>query len=160
MTQLYVLTGQYKELQTMDFDPVVIKDTLDGIKSEIQEKAKNISYINANMTARIGAIDLEIKRLQAMKKVEQNKQDALKDYLRTNMQECEIDKIECDLFTITLKKAGVKLNPYDVELTPSEYKTEVTTTVINNKAILDDLKSGKEVPGYQLQDAQRGLMIK
>lgn len=158
MTQLYVLTEQYQELLSMDFDPAVVKDTLESIKGEITEKAQNIAFVNANMSARIDAIDGEIKRLQAMKKVEQNKQEALKDYLRINMEQMELKKIECDLFTITLRKPVDVVsidNPDDI---PRDYYKVVES--IDKVLIKQAIKDGHEVKGASLVPGKSGLLIK
>lgn len=158
MTQLYKLTGQWAELQSMDFDPAVIKDTLESIKGEIKEKAQNIAFVNANMSARIDAIDGEIKRLQAMKKTEQNKQEALKDYLRTNMENMGVKKIECDLFTITLRKPVDVVsidNPDDI---PRDYYKVVES--IDKTLIKQALKDGHDVKGASLVAGKAGLLIK
>jgi len=104
MTQLYKLTDQYKELESSDFDAQAIKDTLESIECDIKDKAQNIACVNANWQGQIAAIDEQVKRLQAMKKVITNKQNSIKDYLRSNMERLGMKKIECDLFSITLKK--------------------------------------------------------
>lgn len=158
MTQLYKITEQYKSIQTMDFDKQVINDTLEAIEGEFEEKAKNIGFVNANMAARIEAIDSEIKRLQAMKKVEVNKQEALKDYLRHNMQQCDITKIECDLFTITLRKPSDVCVIDDEEKIPQDYWKVVKS--VDKALIKRALKDGHEVDGASLQAGKAGLMIK
>lgn len=158
MTQLYKITEQYKSIQTMDFDKQVINDTLEAIEGEFEEKAKNIGFVNANMAARIEAIDSEIKRLQAMKKVEANKQEALKDYLRHNMQQCDITKIECDLFTITLRKPSDVCVIDDEEKIPQDYWKVVKS--VDKALIKRALKDGHEVDGASLQAGKAGLMIK
>jgi hypothetical protein len=142
----------------MDFDKQVINDTLEAIEGEFEEKAKNIGFVNANMAARIEAIDSEIKRLQAMKKVEVNKQEALKDYLRHNMQQCDITKIECDLFTITLRKPSDVCVIDDEEKIPQDYWKVVKS--VDKALIKRALKDGHEVDGASLQAGKAGLMIK
>lgn len=158
MTQLYKLTGQWAELQSMDFDPAVIKDTLESIEGEIKVKAENIGFVNANWDNQITAIDTEIKRLQAMKKVVQNKQNALKDYLRSNMEKCDIKKIECDLFTITLRKPVDVVVINDEESVPQDYWKVVKS--VDKATVKKALKDGFEVPGARLQAGKPGLMIK
>lgn len=158
MTQLYKLTEKYKSIQEMDFDPQVINDTLESIEGDIEAKAQNIGFVNANMTARIEAIDHEVKRLQAMKKVEQNKQNALKDYLRHNMQQCNINKIECDLFNITLRKPVDVCVIDDAEKVPQDYWKVVKS--VDKALVKKALKDGHSVDGARLEKGQHGLIIK
>lgn len=158
MTQLYKLTEKYQSIQSMDFDPQVINDTLEAIEGDIQAKAENIGFVNANMSAKIDAIDTEIKRLQSIKKVEQNKQGALKDYLRHNMSVCEIKKIECDLFTITLRKPSEVVVIDDDQEVPQDYWKVVKS--VDKSLIKKALKEGNQVKGARLSEGKAGLMIK
>ena len=148
MTTLYQMTGQWHELQSMDLPADAIADTLESIKGDIKEKAQNIAHVNANMTARIDAIDGEIKRLQTMKKVEQNKQNALKDYLRHNMESCDISKIECDLFSITLRKPTDVVVIDEPDHVPRDYYKVVES--IDKAKVKKALKDGFEVKGAYL----------
>lgn len=158
MTQLYNLAGQYKEIQSMDFDPVTLKDTLESIEGDIKEKAQNIGFVNANWDNQIVAIDAEISRLQGMKKVIVNKQNGLKDYLRHNMELCEIKKIECDLFSITLRKPVDVVSIDDEELIPQDYWKIVKS--VDKALVKKALKDGFNVPGASLQSGKSGLLIK
>ena len=156
--KLYELSGQWNEIQSMDFDPQALADTLESIEGEITVKAQNIAHVNANFDANIKAIDDEIKRLQAMKKVQQNKQNGLKDYLRHNMEACDISKIECDLFTVTLRKASPVVSIDDPEQIPRDYYKVVES--IDKTLIKNAIKDGHTVKGASLVDGKRGLMIK
>lgn len=158
MTQLYKLKDQYNELQSMDFDPQVFNDTLEALDGEISDKAQNIGFVNANMTAKIEAIDNEIKRLQAMKKIEQNKQNSLKDYLRNNMEQMGIKKIECDLFSITLRKPVDVVSIDNPDEVPRDFYKVVES--IDKALIKKALKDGHEVKGASLKAGKPGLLIK
>lgn len=158
MTTLYQMTGQWHELQSMDLPPEAINDTLESIKGDIKEKAQNIAHVNANMAARIEAIDNEIKRLQAAKKVQQNKQNALKDYLRHNMESCDISKIECDLFSITLRKPVDVVVIDDDQQVPQDYWKVVKS--VDKSLVKKALKDGAVVKGARLAPGKAGLLIK
>lgn len=156
--KLYELTAQWNEIQTMDFDSQTLTDTLESIEGDIKEKANNIAHVNANFNAQVEALDNEIKRLQSIKKVVKNKQDGLKDYLRRNMEATEIKKIECDLFSITLRKPSdvvVINNPDDI---PQDYYKVVKT--IDKALIKKALKDGHEVDGAYLGKGKPGVLIK
>jgi hypothetical protein len=156
--KLYELTEQYKELANLDVEPELLADTLEGIEGEIEIKAENLLSVVSNMSSDVDAIDNEIKRLQARKKTIANRQDWLREYLRSNMEAMSIDKISCPLFTITLRKATQAVSIGDLSLVPDEYK-KVTVSPDKVK-IKNDLKAGADIPGCELVDGKRGLMIK
>jgi hypothetical protein len=158
MTQLYKLADQYKELEAMDIDPQAVADTLESIECDIKDKAQNIGFVNANWDSQIGVIDAEVKRLQAMKKVITNKQTALKDYLRTNMERLGMKKIECDLFSITLRKPVDVVVIDDDQEVPRDYWKVVES--VDKAKVKQALKDGYSVKGARLAPGKSGLMIK
>ena len=159
---LYELTNEFKELESMDFDKdsQVYIDTLDGIKQSIQSKGNNICLVLANLKSNTVALDNEIKRLQAVKRARQNNIDSLRSWLSYNMENSGIDKISSDLFTITLSKAPKDslVIIEDDGLIPIDYK-EVKYTV-NKTAVKRALKDGFSVKGAKLVDGARRLLIK
>lgn len=162
MPHLYDLTEQYLGLARLieegEVDEQTLKDTLDGITGSIQVKAENLLAYVSNLNADVDAIDTEVKRLQARKKVITNRQNSLREYLRQNMDTSGISKITCPLFTITLIKPKDMCVVTDVDELPEEY---VRTEIKPDKAkILRALKSGEKVPGAAIGKSQAGLMIK
>jgi len=116
MSKLYQLTEQLDELHTMVLDGEAteehLADTMEMIEGEFQEKALNVAQFVRSLAPSVEAIDAEIKRLQARKKAIVSKADWFKDYMKRNMEASEISKIECDLFTVSLRK-GVQVAVVD-----------------------------------------------
>jgi hypothetical protein len=158
MTKLYELTDQYRGLMNLDVEPDVLADTLEGISGEIQIKAENLLSVISNMGSDADAIDAEIKRLTARKKTISNRQEWLREYLRSNMETSGIDKITCPLFTITLRKATDVVFIEDVDLLPKRFQ-KITITP-DKTAIKAALKLDIEVPGARMVEGKRGLMIR
>ena len=157
---LYELTNEYKQFLEMDFEGDAFKDTLQAIQTSIQDKAKNITLVLENWNSNTVALDNEIKRLQARKKVIDNKKAALKEWLKFNMESSGIDKIESDLFTITLGKApkDTLLIVDDENAIPMDYKK--VSYSVDKVSIKKAIKDGYEVKGCRLTDGSRGLRIK
>ena len=82
MSKLYELTGDMKELEKLDIDAETLNDTLDGIVCEFNDKAVAILSFAENMNSDIDALSNEIKRLQARKKVFENRKARLREYHR------------------------------------------------------------------------------
>ena len=114
-----------------------------------------------NLEPDIAAIDNEIKRLQARKKLYVNNRARLIEYLRSNMEASEITKIECPLFRITLAKGRERVIVDDSELIPDDFMRmpEVTPEADKNK-IMDAYKQGEEVAGTHIERGPSSIRIK
>lgn len=159
--QLYKISDNYAALMDMsgEIPQDALQDTLEGIQEDFNDKAIAIRQVLKNMDTT--AIDEEIKRLQAIKKRVTTRKEWLTNYLRENMIECGIQKIDSDLVNITLRKAGKKLEIVSEKEIPANYQTLVPASwTINRAQITKDLKAGIDVPGCELVDAKQGLTIK
>ena len=165
MPHMYELTKQMKGLQELMESGEVsqddLADTLEGLSGDLMAKGQDVLHFLANLEGDIKAYDDEVKRLAARKKTLVNHHTWLKEYLRTNMIECEITKITCPVFTATLRKPGKKVEIVSEEELPTSYQTLVPASwQINKVQITKDLKAGIDVPGARLVDAKQGLVIK
>jgi hypothetical protein len=165
MTALYEITGQFKELaglqETADEDlAIAIRDTMQGIEAEFNDKALAVSHVILNLDADAAALDQEIDRLQERKRLLANRQRQIKEYLRENMEAAGITKISCPLFTITLAK-GREVVAIDDEASLPDDLMRVKTEIAPDKtAIAAKLKAGEEVPGARLERGQSSIRIK
>ncbi len=165
MPHLYELTEQMKGLQKLiddgDMSSDDLADTIEGIEGDLQSKGKDVLLFMANLAGDIAAFDSEIKRMTARKKTMQKNHDWLKWYLRTNMAECGITKIESPVFTATLRKPTKIVEVLNEDEIPVEYQTMIPASwKINKVQILKDLKTGKEIPGVKLGEGKAGILIK
>ncbi|MCP4493109.1 MAG: siphovirus Gp157 family protein [Gammaproteobacteria bacterium] len=164
MATLYELTDEYtsalKDMESSGFDAETITDSLSVIADEFETKAVNCIKYEKSIDSDIGAIGEEIKRLTAVKKTLSDRKNSLREYIRSNMEATGIDKIECPLFNITLRKA-IKVAQIDDESEiESQFKVVIPeTSRVDKKALLSALKTGP-VPGATLVDGTRGLLIK
>mgnify|MGYP000375909576 CR=1 FL=1 len=163
--KLYELTEQMQGLQALiddgELDPEILQDTMDGLQTDLMAKGKDVLLFMANLDGDIKAFDAEIKRMTARKKTLVNNHNWLKEYLRHNMADCGITKIESPVFTATLRKAGKVVEITSEKELPTEYQELVPATWKILKAkIAKDLKAGIEIPGARVIDAKQGLVIK
>lgn len=160
---LYELTGQMLELQTAvadHDDPSIFADTLEAMTGLIEQKAEQICFVIKNFDPSIEGINAEIERLQARKKTIAAKQDWLTNYLRENMERCEIKKIECPLFSITLAQGREIAVIDNQDAIPDEFVKVKTSIDPDKNAIAAALKDGREVPGAHLERAKSSIRIK
>lgn len=161
--KLYELTNQELELQAMmddpDIDPDIVKDTLEGLHGELEEKLESCGKVLRGIDADISAIDIEIKRLQARKKTLENNKMSLKNYILTCMQAMNKKKIKTTLFSFTVKMAPQSIvipNENDV---PEQYRIKVPDK-IDKEGIKKYLKEGHSVGFAYLKSGGPSLLIK
>lgn len=165
MTALYELTEQFKELAALaesgDEDlAVAVRDTMQGIEGEFQEKGKALAMVTLNMDGDLEAIQSQIDRLTERKRILSNRKESLKEYLRTNMEASGISKITHPLFTITLGK-GKPIVVIDSENDiPDEYMNTKVTSTPAKAEIARAIKEGKDVPGAHSEIGKSSISIK
>ncbi len=169
MTALFVLTNQYLELAEKladgDFDAQTIADTIEasGISDELAVKAQGIEFVARGAEAHHAAIDAEIARLTALKAHRQKVADGLRAYLKDNMERAGIEKIECPLFKLSIKKNPPSVEVIDQLSLPPEYwrtpEPKPPVAAPDKAAIKAALQDGKDVPGARLNQGTR-LVVK
>lgn len=165
MTALYQLTNQYlalaEKMADGDFDAQTVADTIEasGITDELAVKAQGIEFVARGAEAHHAAIDAEIARLQALKAHRQKVADGLRAYLLDNMQRAGIDKIECPLFKLSIKKNLPSVEIIDqLSLPPEFWRTPEPKPPVaapDKAAIKSALQAGADVPGARLAHGVR-----
>lgn len=154
MTSLYELTSDLKELQEIDFteaDRDEVEAIKEIIKEQIESKGTGIIVVVRNLEADIEVIKTEIKRLQDLKKLKENKIENLKKYTKECLEEADIKKLSTSLGNISIRKLPGSVEVLEEDSIPAEYKKEVVTVTVDKKSILADLKEGVVVPGATLK---------
>lgn len=163
--KLREIAQEYRQLAEMlDTDDeglaIAVRDTLDAIGGEFEQKAQAVVAIAQNLDADCAVIDAEIERLQAIKKARVTRAVDLREYLRSNMEATGIKKISCPLFSITLA-AGREVAVIDNEDAIPDELVKVKAEIKPDKIeILRRLKAGEAVPGARLERSQSSIRIK
>ena len=127
---LFELTTEYVQLLELaedpDVDPEVLRDTMEGLTGEIEDKADSYAYVINTIKGDIDVIDAEIKRLQARKKTLSNSVENIKNHLYTSMVAMDMRKIKTAKHSFTIAKNGgkapVMLDPaLDIDALPEEF---------------------------------------
>lgn len=127
-------------------------------KEQLQNKGVCYGFIVKELEGNIDLIDLEIKRLNALKKPLVNSIDRLKNNLSQAMQMFEVTELKTPLLKINFRKSeSVEIE--DLNLLDSNYIKVVTTKTADKIAIKDAIKSGENVQGAVLVTNQN-LQIK
>ena len=162
--QLYKITEQYhhalSELAGSELDAQTINDTIEGLKGDIEVKAKNVAAFISNRKAEITAVKEASKKLADRAKTEQANLDRLMDYLKYNMEQSEITEIRSPELLLKIKN-----NPPSVviddesKINSGYYKIIPETRQLDKVALKAALKTGELVLGAHLE-AKTRLEIK
>lgn len=165
MTALYVLTNTYlalaERLADGDFDAQTIADTIEasGITDELSVKAQGIEHVARGAEAHNLAIDAEIARLQALKTQRTKVAAGLRSYLLDNMQRAGIEKIDCPLFSISIRKNPPSVEIIDQLSLPAKYmvtpEPKPPVAAPDKAAIKKAIAAGEDVPGARLVQGVR-----
>jgi len=166
---LYNLTSQYMQLAHQladsDFDVATIEDTIEstGITDDIAVKAQSIEFVARGAESHNMTIDAEIARLQALKAHRSKVAQGLRDYIKTNMQRLQIERIECPLFTISIRNNPPAVDIFDPLSLPAEYMVlpvpKPPVAAPDRKAIAARIKAGVDVPGARLTQGSRLVIV-
>lgn len=155
---LYELSVAFQEVQNMELDPEVMKDTLDSINDAIENKAENIAKLVRNLESDVSAYKEEEDRLKTKRQATENKVKWLKTYLEDNMKLTGKTKFKSGMFNFSIQKNPASVNITDERIIPEEFLIPQLPK-IDKTALKDVLKNGIEVPGAELKQTE-GLRIR
>ena len=161
MASLYELSTEYKqafnELEDSDFDEETIRDTLEGLAGEIEDKMVGTGAYIQNLMAESLAMKEAEARMSKRRKSKDAAIKRLKEYLISCMSSISKKKINTPEFSLGLINARDVLRITDEALIPKKYLKSTTTTVPIKKDILASLKGGEEIPGAEIAIGNIGL---
>ena len=122
---------------------------LNELSDTAESKCINVVKVFEEYKKSIEAIKVAKDRMLRHERVLKNGMERLKNYLQTNMEKCEIKKIECPEFVISLQKNPVALDVFNLDEIPHEYDVRPARE-IDRSRIKDELKNGVVIPGARL----------
>ena len=162
--KLYQLTEQYRSLEALeaseDLPAEVIRDTLEGLTGQLQEKATNVALFIRNMEVTAEAVEAAASKMKERADRLRTRAQSLTDYLLFNMQASGITKIESPFFTLAVRNNPATVVIDDPTLIPDAYKRTPPpppppVPAPDKRAIGAAIKAGEVVPGAHTESAQR-----
>lgn len=164
---LYELTEEYRNLELTllesdDQNNEALKAQFELISEQLNVKAESIAKIILNYDGKLEATAKELTRLDARKKILENRIKYLKEYLQEQMQNAHLEKISGEILTITLAKNPMSINVLDQTLVPKEYQKCIPEQwVVDKKSIADHIKlSGEIPPGIEAITDKKSVRIR
>ena len=137
----------------------LIKNSMDQLTLETNEKIENIIKYIKNLEAEAEALEKESKRLNDRKIRTLKKVENLKNYLKDFTNTLDSKKYHTGIFNISIRKNAAAIIIENEFLVPEEYcKTEVVRKV-DKIALKEKLKAGEVIEGVKLQQSE-SIIIK
>lgn len=156
MTNMYLLTKAYKEVQSLAEAGEDVTDTLLSLEGDIEVKAENTNKVIKMFTYNNAAIDEEIKRLTEIKKHNENAIERLKTGIENMMIALGKREIKTPLFQAKFVKNPPSVVITDEKKVDAKYLTIIPESYnVDKNAIKKDLKNGIELPYAHLEQKER-----
>jgi len=150
-----------EKLADLDLPPEVVSDTLESLGGELETKAQNVVMFLRNLETTASAIKEAEANMAARRKAIENRVEGLRRYVLESMQNNNIQRIDCPLFSISIAKNPPSVDIEDERQIPQDYWTDPPPPPpqLDKKLIAQALKDGADVPGARLKQGVR-LSIK
>lgn len=162
---LYNITDRFVEIIDKVQEGEITEEQYNELGQELAIALQNksigiIGYVQ-NEEALIDAVDVQIKRLQDLKKQKTNNLDKFKQYVKENMEKLGITKLETEIGKMSIAKNPLSIEIENEDEIPSEFKQEVMTVKIDKTAIKTYFKeTGEIVPGTRIISDKTSLRVK
>lgn len=154
---IYELTGAYLQIQNLIEDGEDYADTLESIDDAIEDKAVGYAQVMKNLEGYVAALKTEETRLSDKRKSIENNIKRLKETLQEAMELTGKEKFKTPLFNFNIQN-----NPPSAQVDEKQVDEKYLIPQppkVDKKAIIADLKEGKEVKGAVLTQG-RSLRIR
>lgn len=148
----------HEAVKTQWFNELVAKE------DEFDIKAENVAQYIKNLDVEIAALADEKKRIDARKKVKENKLERMKEYLKNCMLQTGREKIETAKVKLSIRNNAESVSIYDEKAFTEYYKESDPRffkfkVEIDKTAIKKLIQSGENIDGVTLE-RKKSLLIK
>lgn len=153
---LYELSAEYMDLAVrmgdVDKDEIPnVLEELNAIDDSFNNKAVNVVKMIKSYEADAAAVKEEKKRLNDRQQTLENKAKRLKEYLYDNMKLLNKNRINSELFNISIRKNPPKLAVSSDQFIPEQYWIPQPAK-LDKQTLLSDLKANVlEVDGVEVE---------
>lgn len=135
-------TGEIKDSQVLD-------ELETELKNALTTKSAGIIKVIRQQESDIEIVEAEIERLKAVKERMKKGVEGFKHYIKYNMVQMDLKKIETPLGNLSLRQTTAT-DIYDESVLPKEFLKEKITYTPSKTDIKKALQNGEEVPGARL----------
>lgn len=137
-----VILNQFTDKDDDDFDI----GELEKWDAVFDHKIASCAAVVKNLTAEADACQEEARRLSQKATVISNRIDALKGYMKRNMEYLDKKSVTAGIFKVRIQKSPMSVKIIDEDSVPEKYKWEFKETRFRKKSIADYVKATGEIP--------------
>jgi hypothetical protein len=154
--QLYKITEELLEAATGgdDLEEQELHQRLNALAMDFTEKSENVIKAIRNLEAFATGCGSEAERLTRQKRATENRVKWLKNYLRENMTELGLKKLEAGTFKVAIQRNPPRVVVDDPGQIPMEYAEEITELRIDKSALKSALQEGQQIPGVHIEQGE------
>lgn len=130
-------------------DPEILDELEAELKTALVNKSAGIIKVIRQQEADIEMVEAEIERLKFVKDRMKKGIENFKNYIKINMKNMEVKKIETPLGNLSLRQSTAT-DIYDEASIPKEYLKEKITYTPAKTEIKKAIEAGEEIPGARL----------
>ena len=146
------------QVENDEFSIDDVSDHLNMLESERNKKIESYLHVINRLTSEEVTIKTELERLQAIRLTKEKALTRIKEWLLMSMRDGE--KHQFDLFKVSKVKGREVIKITDDSLINESYTEYKEIRTVDKRAMLSDLKAGKEVPGAEISIGNPSLRIK
>ena len=164
MATIFELSDRLREFQRFaeeceDLDEDSIRDTLESLEGELEDKLKDYAAVIKNLESDVEGMKKAEKNIATRRQAIENNIARMKSVMASCMESEEMDQIEDSRFRIGFRKNPVSVEILDVNRLP-EFAFIPQDPAVDKRLLLELLRDGEKVAGARLVDDKRTFYIK
>ena len=146
------------QVENDEFSIDDLSDHINMLESERNKKIESYLHVINRLSSEEVTITAELDRLNTIRYSKEKALKNIKSWLLMSMRDGE--KHDFDLFKVSKVKGRQVIKITDDSLISKSYTEYKEIRTIDKRAMLSDLKAGKEVPGAEISIGNPSLRIK
>lgn len=153
---LYKVADEYLQVcealldQKDELPAEVIANTIEALAGDVEKKSINVAAYYKNLQKEVAMMKEYEKEMRERRRRLENHAERLREYLKSNMQRCGIQKIKGTEFTISIRKSPDSVVIDDAYSLPQDYIDHIDIHPDKNK-IKQAIQAGEKIPGAHLE---------
>lgn len=159
MRPLYEIANEYQSIASSisDSDEITVEqiEALDQVSEDVKQKAVNIGALIRNLEVEANSINDAIVKMESRQISVNKKIEHLKEYLKLNLERCELKEVKSPMFDIKIKINPAAVVIQDIQSIPDKYFKEIIDRKLDKFLISQELKNEVMIPGVCLERRTR-----
>jgi DNA repair ATPase RecN len=158
MKPLYEISNEYQAfISQLDNEENMDKalDRFGELSNSMNDKCIALASYIKNLEAEHKAIEEAKYNMEKREERVRSKHESLLNYLKDNMERCEITHISSSYFDIKIKKCPESVDITDENLIPDDCKKEKYIVTLDRAKMQKEMKQGVVIPGARLIQKNR-----